>query len=56
MCAWGQTTRVGLPGAIPATFNANRAAFCTRSKPKHLSPIDENALKMCPFETVQERV
>jgi hypothetical protein len=40
----GKNYRLGLPGAIPATFGANSAAFCTLSKPEHLSPIDENAL------------
>ena len=44
----GKNDRIGLPGAIPATFGANSAAFCTRSKLEHLSPADENALKARP--------
>ena len=52
----GKNDRIGLPGAIPATFGANSAAFCTRSKPKHLSLTDETRQKHAPFETSKERI
>jgi hypothetical protein len=49
----GKNDRIGLPGAIPATSGANSAAFCTRSKPEHLSPTDENTLKARPLSNLK---